>query len=306
MRGKLLYSLIVVLALSGCSQSVNGSSSGGAEKVVEANPTKLLDLKEKTFQTNVNLINKLNGEALATISPAEYKDEAKIKAFVKELAKKVDQPMVPVKLDGKGGLTKGQNRIVLNEEKAVEQLKGIKAFDKRIELPIEETAPNVSAEAVKGIGDTVIGTYKTTFDSGVKGRSANIALSSGDINNYILGPGDRFYFNLITGPRTPERGYQKAMEIVNKEFVEGYGGGICQTSSTLYNAVVNAGLEIIEVHNHSRNIGYVPVGKDATVAYGVKDFKFANNKPYPVMVRAIVENGSLTIQITAAPQAVKS
>ncbi|HZH59227.1 MAG TPA: VanW family protein, partial [Metabacillus sp.] len=87
-------------------------------------------------------------------------------------------------------------------------------------------------------------------------------------------------------------------------FVEGIGGGICQTSSTLYNAVAEAGLEIIELHSHSRSVGYVPAGRDATVSWGGPDFKFMNNKDFPVMIKTIVnkQSGSIEVQILASKQ----
>jgi vancomycin resistance protein YoaR len=130
----------------------------------------------------------------------------------------------------------------------------------------------------------------------------NIALSANAIDQIVLGPGDRFYFNQTVGERTPARGYQKAMEIVNKEFVEGIGGGICQTSSTLYNAVAQAGLEIIELHHHSKEVGYVPINKDATVSWNGYDFKFMNSKDHPVIIKTMTDltNGSLQVQIIEA------
>jgi vancomycin resistance protein YoaR len=210
--------------------------------------------------------------------------------------------MVPKKLSN-GQLTEGSNRVLLDEKKLVETLKNIRALDKKIELPLQVNAPNVSQETIKGIDEVVLGSYRTTYNASVTGRSNNIALSANAIDQIVLGPGDRFYYNLIVGERTVARGYQKAKEIVNGEFVDGIGGGICQTSSTLYNAVANAGLEILEVHSHSKAVGYVPVGKDATVSWGGPDFKFMNNKDYPVMIKTIVNNGALEVQVLAAKQA---
>ncbi|MFC0273870.1 VanW family protein [Metabacillus herbersteinensis] len=304
--------LAVLVLLSGCSLSVVGGKEKEEIKTSVSVPEKSVMLEDKKFDATVSLIDGRNGDVLSTFLPLDVlnleTEEKELKQLASNLAKEVDKPMVPKMIDKSGQLTEGKNRVVLDEEKMIETLKALSPLDRMIELPIVETIPNVTADTIKGIDESVIGSYKTTFDPSVAGRSANIELSAGDINQIILGPGDRFYFNLITGDRTPERGYQKAMEIVNKEFVEGYGGGICQTSSTLYNAVTAAGLEILEVHNHSRSIGYVPAGKDATVAYGFKDLKFMNNKNYPIMIKTNVDlqSGSIEVQILAAKQYVKS
>ena len=89
----------------------------------------------------------------------------------------------------------------------------------------------------------------------------------------------------MVGERTEARGYQPAYEIINKELVMGIGGGICQTSSTLFNAVDQIGIRITERHHHSLNIGYVPTGRDATVSYGTLDFKFQNTSGIPFLIK---------------------
>lgn len=307
MYKKYVSSILLLLMVSGCSTGFASGSKEDEPLTVKAMGSSTFQLAEKSVEFNVDLLHPTTKEVLYSYKPTlavnskEY--EQQLKTLADELASKLDQPMVPVKLSN-GQLTKGQSRVVLDEDKLVESLKNIRALDKSIVLPIEEKAPNVTQETVKGIDEVVIGSYKTTFNASIKGRTHNIALSAGAINQIVLGPGDRFYYNLIVGERTPERGYQKAMEIVDKEFVEGIGGGICQTSSTLYNAVMNAGLEVIEVHSHSRSVGYVPTGKDATVSWNGPDFKFINNKDYPVMIKTIVDTagGSIEVQILTSKE----
>lgn len=308
MYKKYVSSILLLLMVSGCSTGFASGSKEDEPLTVKAMGSSTFQLAEKSVEFNVDLLHPTTKEVLYSYKPTlavnskEY--EQQLKTLADELASKLDQPMVPVKLSN-GQLTKGQSRVVLDEDKLVESLKNIRALDKSIVLPIEEKAPNVTQETVKGIDEVVIGSYKTTFNASIKGRTHNIALSAGAINQIVLGPGDRFYYNLIVGERTPERGYQKAMEIVDKEFVEGIGGGICQTSSTLYNAVMNAGLEVIEVHSHSRSVGYVPTGKDATVSWNGPDFKFINNNDYPVMIKTIVDTagGSIEVQILTSKEA---
>ncbi|MGM0919931.1 MAG: VanW family protein [Bacillota bacterium] len=278
------------------------------EKLIMANnavSAKAVSSKAMEVNREFALIDSRDGSTVTTFIPAADKDkeqhEKDMKALVRQMADKFDQPMTPSKVkDGK--LFPGQSRVVLDEEALLNQLLNLSAFNQEIPLPITETAPNITQEALNGAKQTVIGSYKTTFNPSVAGRSTNIAISSNAINEIVLGPGDRFYFNLIVGERTPARGYQKALEIVNKEFVEGIGGGICQTSSTLYNAVAKAGLEIIELHHHSKAVGYVPINQDATVSWGGYDFKFMNNKDYPVIIKSITDqkSGTLEVQIIAA------
>ncbi|WP_273124667.1 VanW family protein [Metabacillus sp. HB246100] len=306
MHKKYVSSILCVFMLVGC-ESLYGSSGQEEKLEVKEIQPRNIQVASKNVEYSIDLIHPLSKEILLTYTPSEgAHNEAELEKLARSLGKQLDQPMVPVKRNSNGKLTNGQSRIILHEAELVTLLEMPKALERTIELPMDITEPNVT-EAVSSIVDQqVIGAYKTSFNPGVKGRTENIALSANEINQIILGPGDRFYFNLVVGERTPERGYQKAMEIVDKEFVEGIGGGICQTSSTLYNAVANAGLEIIEVHSHSRSIGYVPAGKDATVSWNGPDFKFMNNKDYPVMLKTIVDRsaGTIEVQVTAPKKAV--
>ncbi|MBO1512095.1 VanW family protein [Metabacillus bambusae] len=308
MYKKYVSSIVLLLMVTGCSSSMTSGNQKEEPLSVRGMATNTSQLVEKAVELSVDLIHPTTQEILHSFTP---KINPKPEEYVKELNKladgladKLDQPMIPVKLSN-GQLTNGQSRVVLDEEKLVESLKNVRALDKTIALPLQEESPNVTQETIKGIDEIVIGSYKTTFNANVWGRTENIALSANTINQIVLGPGDRFYFNLVVGERTPARGYQKAKEIVNKEFVEGIGGGICQTSSTLYNAVAEAGLEILELHSHSLSVGYVPAGRDATVSWGGPDFKFMNNKDYPVMIKTIVNksSGSIEVQILASKQA---
>lgn len=235
--------------------------------------------------------------------------ETQVRKLVRELAQKYDQPMIPIKRNDQGEILPGQSRVVLDEsELLLRLLQKPTLFGKNIELPLTEEAPNITTESIQGIENHVISSYTTSFNPNVKGRTTNIALSAAEINDIVLGPGDRFYFNTIVGNATKDKGYQLAPVIINKQYSEDYGGGVCQTSSTLYNAVDQAGLEILELHHHSKEVGYVPLGRDATIAYGGKDFKFMNNKDYPVLIRTIIDHqaGTLEVQVRAGVQEVAS
>ncbi len=121
------------------------------------------------------------------------------------------------------------------------------------------------------------------------------------LNNALVYSGKTFSFNERVGPRTPDRGYLKAIIFVNKKQVEGYGGGVCQVSTTLYNAVLDAGLRVMERHPHSLPVSYVPKGKDATVNFGTADFKFKNNTANTLMLHAFVDKNKLTVEIFSLP-----
>lgn len=113
----------------------------------------------------------------------------------------------------------------------------------------------------------------------------------------ILLPGEEFSYNQTVGKRTKENGFGEAGAYLNGETVQEVGGGVCQTSSTLYNAVVLANLEVTERTNHTYISSYVPIGRDATVSWGGPDFKFKNNRDYPIKIEASYAGGKLTCKI---------
>lgn len=140
-----------------------------------------------------------------------------------------------------------------------------------------------------------IGSFRTWIGGGGN-RAANIVLATTSLNNYLLLPGEIFSFNTATGPRTAERGYRPAPVIVGHTVVPGLGGGICQVSTTLYNSVLRAKLEVVERYPHSQPIDYVPRGMDATVADSL-DFRFRNSSDRLIMIRAANWGGSVDVQI---------
>ena len=110
-------------------------------------------------------------------------------------------------------------------------------------------------------------------------------------------PGETFSYNKTVGKRTAEAGYREAAGYQGGKVVQMTGGGICQISSTLYDAVVYANLDIVERHNHAFTTSYVGAGKDATVVYGALDFKFKNTRKYPITIKASAQNGIAKVEI---------
>lgn len=143
----------------------------------------------------------------------------------------------------------------------------------------------------------LLATYSTTFSTSNVNRSTNIRLATQKINGTVIMPGETFSYNQVVGKRTAAAGFKSAAVYMNGEVTTGIGGGICQVSSTLYNSVLLANLEIVERYNHGFNPGYVPAGRDATVSWGGPDFKFKNNRDYPVKLICTVSGGRITTQV---------
>lgn len=168
----------------------------------------------------------------------------------------------------------------------------------KIILPVKVIDPKITVDDLTNAGiHEMLSSYTTTFKSEDVNRTDNIKLAALKTNGTILYPGTIFSFNEIVGPREKEYGFKEALEIVDGEFVPGIGGGICQVSSTLYNAVLLANLNIVERYNHSKPLSYVPLGQDATVAYDALDFKFINNTTEPLLIVAEVEGNKLVVGI---------
>jgi vancomycin resistance protein YoaR len=165
-----------------------------------------------------------------------------------------------------------------------------------IVAPISNVKPKVSATALKSI-NTRISTYTTNYSTSAEGRSTNIALSTKSINGTLLMPGDVFSFNGTVGQRTAARGYQSAGVIIGDKIEQGLGGGICQVSSTLYNAILGTELVSVERTHHTISSGYIPKGQDATVDYGNLDYKFKNTYKYPIFIEGIVSNKNIYFNV---------
>jgi vancomycin resistance protein YoaR len=169
-----------------------------------------------------------------------------------------------------------------------------------IEAPRKAVYPKVDSELLAHIREKPIGHYITYFNFGNKNRSHNIALAAKAISNFVVFPGEIFSFNQVVGKRTKEKGYLLASVIVRGELSEGIGGGICQVSSTLYNAIDSAGLQIVQRYSHSRNVPYVQPGRDATVSWDGPDFLFKNQYNQPILILAYSQEGNMFVTINSS------
>ena len=170
-----------------------------------------------------------------------------------------------------------------------------KAYDQVIHPEITSIKPELTADMLKGLFGK-ISSYTTTTTKD-QDRNTNIALSAGALNGRVVLPGETMSFNECTGKRTGEKGYREAGAIAGGVLVDDTGGGVCQTSSTLFNAVVRADLEIVERSAHSWPSTYVEKGEDATVNWPSLDFVFRNNKEFPVFVVAWYADRKVTVEI---------
>lgn len=146
--------------------------------------------------------------------------------------------------------------------------------------------------------EIVLGNFSTPLLDKDKNRVNNICIAARSINGYTLESGETFSFNKVVGKRKLKKGYKPANAIVNKKLKKFIGGGVCQLSSTLYNAAEISGLKVLERHSHSKNVSYIKQGKDATVLYNRLDLKFKNTKPYPVKIKTLVKNDKVYVWIS--------
>ncbi len=144
----------------------------------------------------------------------------------------------------------------------------------------------------------VLAAYSTSLEGRTPEQLANIRRAARCVNGSRVLPGQEFSLSRTLGPTTPDRGWQRAAAFVGGEVEAAVAGGICQVSSTLYNAALLAGMTVTERHAHSRPVASVPPGRDATVAWGIADLRFRNGRPGPVTVSALAEGHRLTVSIS--------
>lgn len=193
-----------------------------------------------------------------------------------------------------GEIIPEQTGAIVDIEKSIAKVIYAKEKEK-VSLYYIKIPPQHSSQEIQE-ANKILGYYETGI-GGTYQRHNNILLASNSINNILLWPGDIFSFNEIVGPRTVERGYLPGPVILSGATSLDYGGGVCQVSSTLYNAVLASNLEVIERHEHSKPVNYVAKGRDATVSFDNLDFKFKNISKGPVIVKAGVNGGKIWVQL---------
>lgn len=174
---------------------------------------------------------------------------------------------------------------------------------RRLTLPLRTVYPRRTTDDALALGiEGVVAGYRTFFNLADADRSENVRLAADAIDQVVLEPGEMFSFNRQVGPRVPASGYREAPVVVGGRLVPGVGGGVCQVSSTLYNAALLADLGVVARHRHSIPSAYVPPGRDATVAYDYFDLRFRNTRTTPVVIDTEVGPGWLHVRILGRHQ----
>ncbi|AWI03009.1 VanW family protein [Clostridium drakei] len=232
-----------------------------------------------------------------------YYDEKPVKELINNIQSEVNKDPVNASLEiGKGNLNviSEVNGKKLEKDKLEKEtfskMNGSIVQDVNVTALVKQIPAKIKGESLKSI-DALIGTYSTNYAASSSERANNIALATNSINGKILMPGEVFSFNDTVGERTEERGYEPAPVIIGNKLESGLGGGICQVSTTLYNAVNRSGMTSIEREHHTMPVHYVPQGMDATVDYGNIDYKFKNIYQYPVYIQAYISSRNIIFNL---------
>lgn len=278
-----------------------------------------LKYKEQSIALNnplAGIIDQLLEEIYLQKEGGEYNlsladAQENIKLQVTDAASKWNQKPVNAQLTGRDTennkwiYSEGENGIQIDEEKTTEKIMSLiqqKNFKDEVEVEALKQVPDLTAAQAKEKYQ-VIGTFETVATNN-ENRNNNINLAINALDGLVIFPGEAFSFNETTGNRTIERGYKPAGAYRNGEFVEEPGGGVCQVSSTLYNAIILSGIATTERHPHSFEPSYVIPGEDAMVSYdgySGPDLRFVNNTKTSIAIRAVFKNKKMTISIIAIP-----
>lgn len=192
--------------------------------------------------------------------------------------------------------------IELQVAKSIQQIcSAVNSGGREVDLAVSLIAPKVFAEDFEGI-DGVIASYSTAYKPWERDRTHNLKLACRALDRALLQPGELFSYNKLVGPRLKKYGFRKALIFMRGEAEPGVGGGVCQVSTTVYNAALLADLEIVSRSRHSQPVVYAPVGRDATVAYGSIDLQFRNTTDSPIYIRASVGKKTVDVHILGKRQ----
>ncbi len=242
--------------------------------------------------------------------PKEYEleiefDKEKIANVISEKCSVYDEKAKNASITRTNGsfvITEGQNGVGVDVETSTEDVlkylnNSWEREDATIDLVATVLEPEITTESLNEIKD-VLGTFKTSYATSGSSRSANVENGARLINGTLLMPGETFSTYKTITPFTAENGYYLAGSYLMGKVVDTFGGGICQVSTTLYNAVLRAELEIDERYNHSMIVNYVDISADAAISESSgKDFKFTNNTGYPIYIESITSNKTVTFNI---------
>lgn len=307
MQRKHIYLFFILIMFA----FIMASCSISERKMPETEKTKFpAETNEEPFTKMQNYSPEYN----ITISGRTIKDNVYLEGFnlggkkdsdaarrILNMASKIDKAPINATIDNYTWeiLDKGQYGKRVNVYKTLEALLNSDEGG-RVRLVVEPVPPDVTYDELRS-KIVLLGSYSTVLLDRSPSRFRNIQIASRKINYEKVMPGEEFSFNKALGKRTRKKGYQRAPVILKTneghKKIYDYGGGICQLSSTVYNAVRECGLEITERHSHSKQVHYVPKGMDAAVSYGYLDFRFINNRKHAVMLTVNLTKSRVTVSI---------
>lgn len=255
--------------------------------------------KDKKLGEQYKLIKSKNKEELEL--EFTYKPEC-VKEFVNSISNDVNKKPQDAKLNVSSGcsITDEVAGSKLDSEalqkSILDSINGKVDENVVVDAVINEDKPRVTAEVLKKVNGK-ISSYSTSYGSSSEERAFNLELATKSINGTVLMPGEVFSYNDVVGERSAERGYKNAGVIVGNKVENGIGGGICQVSSTLYQAVLRSGLNSVERINHSLPVGYMTKGFDATVAWDSLDYKFKNTFDFPIYIEGVTSGRNVDFNI---------
>lgn len=247
-----------------------------------------------------SILQALEKKDFDTVIDCPYTEHAYGDLVIQEIAQEIQKEVSNAGFDKEANeVIPSQEGISLDTDRAVEIYnQTAEGADAVIELIV--TKPEISTEDMKAnLFTTAIGNYSTN-GGGTSNRRSNISLAVKAIDNKVLLPGETFSYNDTLGKRTTEKGYKEAGAYSDGSVVQEVGGGICQVSSTLFAAVLETNLEIVQRRNHSMTVSYMPMGLDATVSWGGPDLKFKNSRKYPIKISASYNGGKIYVEILGA------
>jgi len=255
--------------------------------------------REGTFFSRYEKIRNLEKDNLS-IELQGIINEGLLNSLIDSIAEEIDEQSLnaAILIDSNGDITikDGTTGKLVQKDDLKKIITDNINSGTEIMIPVDETVPAITKEKLERINGK-LGEFSTSFKNSSAGRAHNIKLSAESLNDIVLLPGQDISYNNTTGPRQAKFGYKEAPVIVNGELTPGTGGGVCQTSTTLYNALLLSNVTILERHPHSIAPVYVPKGQDGAVATGYLDLRFRNDFDYPIYIKSKVEGTRVSFTI---------
>lgn len=274
--------------------ALNSSYVIDGDKLIVKNSTDGYKIKKDEFEKKMKEAFSSDSKSFEIPVEKVQKEEIDIEKIYKEIYK---QPV-------NAYYTTNPQKIYKEEEGldfsiTVDEAKKLFQEDKEeYIIPLKKLEPSIKVKDLdKGAFPDLLASFTTYYGTGDSGRCYNIYLAAKSITETVVMPGETFSYNNLIGECSTRTGYRESTIYLNGELAKGIGGGICQVSTTLYNAVLRANLEVVQRRNHSLSVTYVPLGQDAMVSIGSSDFQFKNNRDYPIKVVASTGTGNVTCQI---------